>query len=198
MRLLPLLLVFALALPAAQAQVTLFPYIGYTTAAGFDTESSDIDDTASGFLIGVAGEYPLPVELPLDVSLRPSIEYVFLPGEESGGVEFTQRHVQINADAVVRFGQNGPIAPYAGGGIVLGILGTREEDSNVSVTQTGSGIGFNLLGGVMLNGALPFGSPFVQVRYTSLEIEFDILGLEVNKESNGLSLMAGLAIPVTG
>ncbi|MEL7170082.1 MAG: outer membrane beta-barrel protein [Bacteroidota bacterium] len=193
---LTLALCVSFAAPQAAAQFVLLPYLGYNTGTGFDTDSNDFNDTAGGFLIGVGSEFPLPLEAPVVLVIRPSVEVVLLPGEEEGGDEFKQTYFQINGDVVAKFAQPSGFTPYAGAGIAFGILTTSSDIGGSSNDESGSGFGFNVLGGVEFVDALPFGSPFVQVRYTFLEVEFETSGIEINKDSGGLAIVGGVAIPL--
>ncbi|MEM8601797.1 MAG: hypothetical protein AAGF99_17915, partial [Bacteroidota bacterium] len=149
-----------------------------------------------GFLVGIGGEFPLPFEAPVVLVVRPSVEVVLLPGEEAGNDEFSQTYFQINGDVVAKFAQPSGITPFAGAGLAFGILSTTTEISGTTNDESGSGIGFNVLGGIELGNVVTFGIPFVQVRYTFMEVEFETGGLEINKESSGLAIVVGLGIPL--
>ncbi len=146
-----------LAAGGAQAQLALKPYVGFNTADG------------AGLLVGIGGEFGLPLAAgTLNLALQPGIEYVFVDADGT--------YLQADANVIARFGAPGAsIAPFAGAGLGVGIF--SNGDSNTE-------LGFNLLGGVAFPGALQFGEPFAQARY-SLIGEFD-----------ALSIMGGFRIPL--
>ena len=149
----------------------------------------------------------MPLELPFQLSVRPSAELVLLPGDSTEGDgfsgELSQTYFQVNVDAIARFPASPTLTPYAGVGLAYGALSLDETftvfGETVSEESSGSGVGLNILGGVILNEVLSFGSPFVQVRYTALSVDFEVEGLEgtglsVEKDSGGLFLHIGLII----
>lgn len=181
-RILPLALLVALALPftaqRAEAQFAFIPYVGYN----LDFEK---------LLVGVGTEFDLPIEAPFGLSIRPAIEYVFTDSEKDtfGGttISASTTFLQINGDAIARFGTSPSLSPYAGAGLAI-------LYSSYSLDCSGSGceffpeesgsdttVGLNLLGGVEFTDALGFGSPFVQGRFTM-------------KDGSQFSILAGVAL----
>ncbi|MEL6443384.1 MAG: outer membrane beta-barrel protein [Bacteroidota bacterium] len=171
---LTLALCVSFAAPQAAAQFSIIPYIGYNTEAGFDEDG----DTTGGLLIGIGGEFKAPFELGnLDLSIRPSAEYVFLP--DVGDV--SQSAFQISGDVIASFVGSSSVVPYAGVGITYVTL-------NLDINGFGAfadidDVGLNLLGGAKFVGALGFGDPFVQGRFT--------LG-----GFDSLTISGGVAIPL--
>lgn len=158
-----LALLFALTLPftaqKAQAQFTLMPYVGYNTEDFF------------GALVGIGGEFDAPFALGnLALAIQPGVEYVFVEGD--GTV------LQVDGNLVAKFGAPGAsIVPYAGAGLGIVFVSPEEGDSS-------SELGLNLLGGAIFRGALAFGDPYVQARYSLID------------PVEALSIMGGLRIPL--
>lgn len=199
-----LLLIALLATPLladrAAAQVALIPYLGYNLSAGLDPEAEDEDDRAGAFLVGIGAEFGLPLQAPVAIKIRPSVEYMFLPGaketEDDFSFEYSQSRLQVNGDVIAEFGGGGAVAPYAGAGVAWSSYNMEAkgcfDDECESEDDSESGIGFNVLGGVRL-ASLGFGAPFVQARYTILTIDPEGPG---DVELNGISIMGGLVIPL--
>lgn len=169
-----LALLFAFALPftapKAQAQFTLIPYAGYNIEDGF------------GFLVGIGAEFVAPFELSnLDLSIAPSVEYVFTEDFNSGfgDAEVSTSYIQVNGDVIAKFAPNGSIAPFAGAGLAYGIY---SADAN-GFDASSSDIGLNLLGGVTFPGALAIGEPFVNGRLTLID-------------GSAISIIGGIRIPL--
>ena len=135
------LLLFALALliaAPAGAQTLLLPY------AGFDTETEEL-------VGGVAAQFGMRVAPTLDLALHTGVEATFTD----------PTFVQIDADAVVRFGAGvAPIRAWAGGGLAVGIFETFPGDSDTE-------LGFSALAGAAFGRG--FITPFAQVRYTAYD-----------------------------
>ncbi len=201
-----------LSAPTASAQVRFLPYVGYNTSAGVDIEESFDSgnaETTGGFLVGVGVEFGLtPGFLPLQLKVRPSVETVFLSGEEveESGVtlDASQNLLQANLDAIAEFAPPlSPIAPYAGVGLAYAAYSFETEAEFDGDTETeevdDSAFGVNLLGGVRFGGG--FVAPFVQARYSLLTIrpgESDLgEGEDFDEDEDidgGLSIMAGVSI----
>ncbi|MEM1042910.1 MAG: hypothetical protein AAGI91_09800 [Bacteroidota bacterium] len=171
-----LALLIAVALPftaqKAQAQFVLMPYIGYNIESGF------------GFLVGVGGEFVAPFEISnLDLSIAPSVEYVFTEDFDGGfGFEgVSTSYIQINGDVVAKFAPNGSIAPFAFAGLAFGIFSVDSDISGFDASS--SDLGLNLGGGVSFPGAFGFGEPYVQGRLTLLD-------------GSAISILGGLRIPL--
>lgn len=169
-----LALLFAFALPMtanrAEAQFTLIPYVGYNIEDGF------------GFLVGIGAEFVAPFEMSnLDLSIAPSIEYVFTEDFDGGGFvdDVSTSYIQINGDVIAKFAPNGSIAPFAGAGLAYGIFSAEANGFDAS----SSDIGLNLLGGVSFPGALGIGEPFVNGRLTLID-------------GSAISLIGGIRIPL--
>lgn len=206
-----------------QAQFSLIPYVGYNLTAGPDfdeiLETEDEDAKVGALLLGLGVEFALPLNLPVALSLRPSVEYYFLPGSslslevfgESFEASISQSRLQISGDVIADFGAPGTFSPYAGAGLAWSqytvsaefeecINGTCFSESD---SESWSGIGANVLGGIRL-APLGFGTPFVQVRYTILNIEVgpdpedDFFDERERVDFNGFSIMGGIAIPIGG
>lgn len=167
-------LLFAFALPMtanrAEAQFTLIPYVGYNIEDGF------------GFLVGIGSEFVAPFEMNnLDLSIAPSIEYVFTEDFSGGGIvsDISTSYIQINGDVIAKFAPNGSIAPFAGAGLAYGIYSAESNGFDAS----SSDIGVNLLGGVTFPGALAIGEPFVNGRLTLIN-------------GSAISVIGGLRIPL--
>lgn len=158
-----LALLTALALPLttnrAEAQFSFMPYLGYNTEDFF------------GFLVGVGAEFDAPFALGnLALGIQPGVEYVFAEGDATV--------LQIDGNVVAKFGAPGAsITPYAGAGLGIIFVSPDEGDSN-------SELGLNLLGGAIFNGALAFGNPYIQARYSLID------------PLEALSIMGGLRIPL--
>ncbi|MEO1629907.1 MAG: hypothetical protein AAFU38_03955 [Bacteroidota bacterium] len=151
---LTLALCVSFAAPQAQAQFSLFPYIGY-----------NID--AEGFLIGIGGEFVAPFEISnLDLTIAPSVEYVFTEDFEDpfGNADVSTSIIQINGDVIARFNPQGSFVPYAGAGLAIVIFSVEQDISGFDASDTD--IGINILGGAAFPGVLGFGDPFVQGRIT--------------------------------
>lgn len=167
-------LLFAFALPftapKAQAQFVLIPYAGYNIEDGF------------GFLVGIGAEFVAPFELNnLDLSIAPSIEYVFTEDFDGGGFidDVSTSYIQINGDVIAKFAPSGSIAPFAGAGLAYGIFSASSGGFDAS----SSDIGINLLGGVSFPGALGIGEPFVNGRLTLID-------------GSAISIIGGVRIPL--
>lgn len=169
--LLALLCAFALPMTAnrAEAQFTLIPYVGYNIEDGF------------GFLVGIGAEFVAPFEMSnLDLSIAPSVEYVFTEDFNTGfGDGITTSYIQVNGDVIAKFAPNGSIAPFAGAGLAYGIYSAESNGFDAS----SSDIGLNLLGGVSFPGALGIGEPFVNGRLTLIN-------------GSAISLIGGIRIPL--
>lgn len=169
-----LALLFAFALPMtanrAEAQFTLIPYVGYNIEDGF------------GFLVGIGAEFVAPFEMSnLDLSIAPSIEYVFTEDFDGGGFvdDVSTSYIQINGDVIAKFAPNGSIAPFAGAGLAYGIYSAEANGFDAS----SSDIGLNVLGGVSFPGALGIGEPFVNGRLTLID-------------GSAISIIGGIRIPL--
>lgn len=169
-----LALLCAIALPMTanrvQAQFTLMPYLGYNIEDGF------------GFLVGIGGEFVAPFEISnLDLSIAPSVEYVFTEDFDGGGfvADVSTSYIQINGDVIAKFAPNGSIAPFAGAGLAYGIFSAESGGFDAS----SSDIGLNLLGGVSFPGAFGFAEPYVNGRLTLID-------------GSAISIIGGLRIPL--
>ena len=157
----------------AQAQFTLIPYVGYNIDDGF------------GFLVGIGAEFVAPFELSnLDLSIAPSVEYVFTEDFNGGGIvsDISTSYLQVNGDVIAKFAPNGSIAPFAGAGIAYGIFSVDSDIAGVDLSS--SDIGLNLLGGVTFPGALGIGEPFANGRLTLIN------------GGSAISLIGGIRIPL--
>lgn len=198
-----LLVLFALAVPAA-AQFSLMPYVGYNLSAGMSVDPEDEDARRGAFLVGLGAGIGLPMTGPVDISVRPSIEYLFLSGDtfSEEGLQFdvSQSRLNFNADVVAELSTPGAVTPFAGAGFawtsyrVSGEFCFMGECASFSDTETG--IGFSILGGIEL-GTLGFASPYVQARYTILSLSSEGDFNEESIDLNALTISAGLVIPLT-
>lgn len=153
-------LLLALVLPftaqRAEAQFSFIPYLGYN----LDAEK---------LLIGVGTEFDFPVAAPVDLGIRPAVEYMFVDD---------MTWLQINGDVIARFGSNPSLKPYAGAG--LAILYTSFDCEGPSefcdmIDTSNTDVGLNLLGGAQFGTG--FAQPFVQGRFTMKDgSAFSILG----------------------
>jgi opacity protein-like surface antigen len=156
--------------PKAQAQFVLTPYLGYNIEDGF------------GFLVGIGGEFVAPFEISnLDLSIAPSVEYVFTEDFDGGGFvdDVSTSYIQVNGDVIAKFAPSGSIAPFAGAGLAYGIFSAESNGFDAS----SSDIGLNLLGGVTFPDALGFGDPYVQGRLTLID-------------GSAISIIGGVRIPL--
>ncbi len=146
-----LLLLSPLTAQRAQAQFEFVPYLGYN----FDAEN---------LLVGVGAEFNfLPGVAPVNLSLRPSIEYLFTDdgGLDELGIDVSTTALQINADVMAELSPPAAnLGFFAGAGLALGYASVSIEDESESDTE----FGLNLLGGVEFGG--DFVTPFVQGRFT--------------------------------
>lgn len=218
------LLVLPLFAQQAQAQFRFLPYVGYNTSAGYDldgileAEDEVLPDPTGGILVGVGAEFPIALIPTLSLKLRPSVETVFLSGDDASmnveGVqieaEASQSLYQFSGDVILEFAPPlSPIVPYAGVGLTYltysldldfeGSFGGESADFNTETS--GSALGANLLAGVRFGSG--FASPFVQVRYSLADpspdeavedgetIELDLSDDE--RIGNGFSIMAGIS-----
>ena len=146
----------ALAAPRADAQFALLPYAGYNT-----------ENRTGGFLVGIGAEFAAPFSAGgLTLAIRPSAEYVLTDNE-------TFDLLQINGEVVARFSGSPSLQPYAGAGLGVAVI-SRDDREDGDSTE----LGLNLIGGVAFPGALGFGAPFVQARYSMIDpVEaFSVLG----------------------
>ncbi len=134
-----------LAAPAS-AQISFAPLLGY-----------DID--YESLTLGVAFELgtQLP-SLPLQPSIRPSVEYVFGESEEIAGVDVGSSAVRVDVDLVGRLAATPQFQPYLKLGPTIEFL--MVDVGNDSETNTE--VGLNLGGGLEFNrvfveGALGLG-----------------------------------------
>ncbi|CAN5541336.1 hypothetical protein BH23BAC4_BH23BAC4_04880 [soil metagenome] len=118
----------------AEAQLAIMPHVGYSLAA-------------EGVVIGVEGRFGLPLGGPLSIAIQPGVQTTL--GSDP--------YIQIDGNLVGLFNiPLSPIQPYAGAGVALGIFDTP--------TETGSTMGFNILGGASFGGGMI--RPYVQGRQT--------------------------------
>ena len=107
----------------AQAQIGFAPLVGYD----FDYEAPTV---------GLAFELPLtPGILPLQASIRPSAEYIFV--DSDGASAF-----RVAGDLIGRFRAPGvPFAPYGKAGVVVERISVDVGSESDSNTEIGLGIG---------------------------------------------------------
>ena len=159
----------AFAMPRAEAQFSLIPYLGYNLEL-------------EGFLVGVGSEFAAPFAAgSLDLAIRPSVEYHSLDGDGAS-------YFQVNGDVLARFSGSPSVAPYAGVGLALAIISFETVDVNLDTfeteegTETNTELGLNVLGGAEFPGLFDFGMPFAQARYSIVD------------PTDQLSILAGVKI----
>ncbi len=127
-----ILLLFAIVLglaPAASAQFSFFPYVGYDLG----------QNGGDGPLIGLGVEVPVtPSLLPVAVKARASAETTFI------GDNFSL--IRFNGDAVVRIAAPTlPVSPYAKAGVIVERVTNSTPDPSVSNTEIGAGLGIGAI-----------------------------------------------------
>ena len=165
---LTLLLVLSFSANQVQAQFSLIPYAGYNTEDGL------------GFLVGIGAEFDAPFALGnLTLGIQPGIEYV---STDLDGFSY----LQLDGNIIARFGAPGAsIVPYAGAGLAVAFLSfDASDDFPGADSASDTELGLNLLGGAIFSGALSFGDPFVQARFSMID------------NLDALSIMGGLRIPL--
>ena len=176
---------------SAQTEISITPYAGYNTTAGYNVDFEEAEDeedyeppTRGGFIVGLGATFTLPYGNAVDLKLRPAVETAFVPGnqysESIDGRDFeytnSQRYLQFSGDLIAEFSGASPsIVPYAGGGITYmnytysqestrpDFDGGTETESN---SATGTTFGINVLGGARFLDVVDFGTPFAQIRAT--------------------------------
>ena len=195
----------------AVSQPHLLPYVGYTLSAGYDDGASflvgetDQLGVEGGIALGVGADFALPWErLPFVLSIRPSVETTFVPGEtvtfENGeSVAFSQRFWQASATLVgeVPVGE-APVVPFLGFGFTYARY-TADFDTSEGASVVGSsevsawGLAPNLIAGVRLGRSRVV--PLVEARYRfatpSPDFSVDRPGADID---NGFSVVAGARI----
>ncbi len=166
-------------LPEGSAMASGFviiPYVGY-----------NLEDVVGGFLVGFGAEFVAPFAISnLDLSIMPSVEYVFSEdfGAGFGGTVSTSVF-QINGDIIAKFAPSGSIAPFAGAGIAYVIFNVDTDTAFGGFDASSSDIGLNLLGGVSFPGAFGNFEPYVMGRIT-------LAG------GTAITIIGGLRIPLGG
>lgn len=199
------------------AQPHVLPYAGYTLSAGYDNGASflageaDQLDAQGGLVLGIGVDFAIPWDrLPFALSVRPSIETTFVPGEtvtfENGeSVELSQRLWQAGAMLVgeVPVGE-APVVPYLGFGLTYARYTADFETSEGAAIETSDGALTRSLGvsawelAPNLITGFRFGrgrvAPFLQARYRFANPEPNFPERSGKDLDNGFSVVAGARI----
>lgn len=130
----------ALLAAPASAQISFAPLLGY-----------DID--AEALTLGVAFELgtTLP-SLPLQPSIRPSVEYLFIGDEEILGTTVSTTAVRVDGDLIGRLAATPQFQPYVKLGPTIEFVSVDVNGQSDSNTEVGLNIG----------GGLEFSRAFVE------------------------------------
>ncbi len=194
-----------------QAQIRVFPYAGYTFDAGYDNGASFVADasvaleTRGGVLVGIGAAFPiLEGRLPVALTLQPSTEATFLPGETfqfEGGesLDMSQFALRGSGEVVAEIPVGrAPVVPSVGLGLSYARY-TADFDASAGAEVVGDSHVTAWALGPSLVGGLRFGrrslAPFIQARYRFATPEPDF---PVDRPGatldNGFSAVAGVSI----
>ena len=195
--------------PTVQAQARLVPYAGYAFHAGLDMEQVFSDprplDATGGVLVGLGAELPLLAgRFPFALKVRPTAEFVFVPGatdtfEGFGSVDITQRMWQVGATFLAEFSVPGaPVTPFAGIGVAYARYAARFEEAGDVQVVGNTNVNAWALGPALVGGAR-FGAgrfvPLVQARYSFTNPSPSFGATTVGSEiGNGITVSAGISV----
>lgn len=157
----------------AQMRVDLAPNFGY--GANVFNQVGDpgtISVGAQGHLYLIERE-----DKKFSLIINPALDYYLFDIEGMSGL-------QLDVNGLVSFGRRtSTITPYGGLGLALSVVTGDEEPPLLSDVESGTGIGVNVLGGLLFGG----GSPRImtQLRYT-------IGSHELHRDSGDASASSGL------
>jgi|GEM_PF-1761428 hypothetical protein len=147
--------------PAAESRFTISPKLSYVGYLGIGCEFSPI------------------TKITPDIDLMGEINWDFWASSGGNGYLYGELNVVYNAKPFELQGQQAPLKPYVGGGLIYGL----PMGNSIWGTTFGGGIGFGIFGGV--TGQLDPYTWYAQLKFANGPITWRIPGAGIIPDQTG-------------